>query len=119
MAEFSTALFEADGTLRSKFSREGVATWGSEVNEGELLYLQSIRVDQEYRGRGIGTKVLETIWQIPEVAVSLFPRFISLKVTLLASRNQGAPSSSPGLFASLTAPASAPRPNGRPISTES
>ncbi|ORY79299.1 hypothetical protein BCR35DRAFT_352734 [Leucosporidium creatinivorum] len=63
--EFAFTLFTESGDLRERFSREGTGVWGSEVDEGVLTYLESINVDEAYRGQGIATRALQKVSDLP------------------------------------------------------
>lgn len=77
--EFGFDLFDENGFFKERFSREGTGVWGSEVDGGFFLtYLQHIEIEEEYRGRGIATKVLEKIWDLPQVSEPLSSQFMPL-----------------------------------------
>ncbi|GAA5946187.1 hypothetical protein JCM3765_000147 [Sporobolomyces pararoseus] len=62
----ASKLFTKKGVFKSKFLVEGTGVWGPEVDVSPLCYLESIKIDKEFRGKGIGTWALEQIWKIHE-----------------------------------------------------
>ncbi|THH28406.1 hypothetical protein EUX98_g5788 [Antrodiella citrinella] len=61
--EFSVRLFDNNGFLKREFMdsdhHKGTGCFGREVNKGALFYLDTVSVEQEYRGQGLGTWMLE------------------------------------------------------------
>lgn len=62
----ASQVFNTKGVFKSKFLSEGTGVWGPEVDVSPLCYLESIKIDKEFRGKGIGTWALEQIWKIDE-----------------------------------------------------
>ncbi len=56
----ATELFDTRGRLKSEFrAGEGSGIWGSEMNTGSMLLLQTIQVEKEWRGKGVGRDIME------------------------------------------------------------
>ncbi|PPQ84753.1 hypothetical protein CVT26_014688, partial [Gymnopilus dilepis] len=62
--EFST-LFDKGAVIRPELvdggRRSGSGCWGKELNEGEMLYINDVRVKEEFRQCGVGSCVLEKL----------------------------------------------------------
>lgn len=61
----SEQLFDRWARLRSEWIRspekKGTGVWGHELDRGSILFIDEMRVDQEYRARGIGSWLLQQI----------------------------------------------------------
>ncbi|GAA5893276.1 hypothetical protein JCM5296_001657 [Sporobolomyces johnsonii] len=68
--EFGFTLFDGDGFLKPRFRMEGTGSWGPEVDDYDLVYLQKIKIDKEHRGQGIGSWALQAIWHSKEELLS-------------------------------------------------
>lgn len=59
-AEFASDLFDSRGRLKSELrAGEGSGIWGSEMNTGGILLLETIEVEKDWRGKGIGRDIME------------------------------------------------------------
>ncbi|GAA5847246.1 hypothetical protein JCM5353_003388 [Sporobolomyces roseus] len=65
-AFIATQLYDGDGEFKDKFLTEGTGVWGDEFDVSPICYLESIVIQKEYRGRGIGTWALEHLWKVEE-----------------------------------------------------
>lgn len=64
MLEFATTLFTRRAKLQSKWivsEDRGTGVWGHELDHGSILYINNIFVGADYRGRGVGTWLLQQI----------------------------------------------------------
>ncbi|BGP12637.1 hypothetical protein JCM10213v2_000554 [Rhodosporidiobolus nylandii] len=60
LSDFAATVFETDGKVKRRFSREGTGVWGREVGDSFMLcYLEELRIGREYRNQGIGTWALQ------------------------------------------------------------
>ncbi|CZR62538.1 uncharacterized protein PAC_12435 [Phialocephala subalpina] len=58
--ELATELFDSRARLKSELrAGEGSGIWGSEMNTGGILFLQTLAVAPEWRGKGIGRDIME------------------------------------------------------------
>jgi GNAT superfamily N-acetyltransferase len=69
---FATSIFTAQGNIRPELLKnavqKGSGVWGSELNEGSLFLIETIRVTKEHRRKGLGHWLLAQTLKIPEVA---------------------------------------------------
>lgn len=58
-------LFDRYGRLRSEFKdhpiRKGSGVWSKELDTGDILLIEEIKIDKAYRRRGLGKKVMEAM----------------------------------------------------------
>lgn len=68
LIQFGLALFDRDGRLKAEIQSKGTGVWGEELSgEGTdrgLFYIEEMKVRDEYRGCGIGTWMLEHVWDL-------------------------------------------------------
>lgn len=70
-SELAYDLFDRWGCVKNEFLnhpiKRGTGVWGNELNEGQILFFESINVDKNLRRRGIGTKFaqdfLAKVWK--------------------------------------------------------
>ncbi|KAI0076447.1 hypothetical protein K474DRAFT_1662972 [Panus rudis PR-1116 ss-1] len=70
---FSQTFFDKNGVLRPEFTEnefhKGSGVWGRELDEGQLVFIESIDVDERYQRLGIGTamirRFIESSWIRP------------------------------------------------------
>ncbi|KIM47235.1 hypothetical protein M413DRAFT_440719 [Hebeloma cylindrosporum] len=62
---FSMALFDKYSNIRPWLvdggSKSGSGCWGTELSEGDMLYIVDLTVKDEYRSRGVGSYLLQKI----------------------------------------------------------
>ncbi|KAF8066500.1 ankyrin repeat family protein [Lyophyllum atratum] len=63
--QFSVALFDKFGRVRpwllEQGNRRGSGCWGSELNDGQLVYVLDMNVNEKYRNKGLGSWMLEKL----------------------------------------------------------
>jgi ribosomal protein S18 acetylase RimI-like enzyme len=88
--EFSMVLFNKRGYFRKELyedpKKKGTGVFGPELGRGQLLYVQYIRVQAEYRRQGIGRKLVEGLQALAEQKVSIL---IHLKLSLTYFKSPG------------------------------
>ncbi|OIW24576.1 hypothetical protein CONLIGDRAFT_584115 [Coniochaeta ligniaria NRRL 30616] len=61
-ANLSFTLFDRYGRLEAEYYehdfRKGSGVWGKELDHGDILFIESIRVDRDWRRQGIATKMV-------------------------------------------------------------
>ncbi|KAL0961301.1 hypothetical protein HGRIS_006260 [Hohenbuehelia grisea] len=66
LLKFGDTLFDNRGNLRTWVkedeSRRGTGCWGSELNHGRMVYIQSISVREDMTGEGIGSWILQKLF---------------------------------------------------------
>lgn len=64
-AQLAFSLFDRYGRLKPEYYehdfRKGNGVWGKELDQGDILFFESIRVDREWRRRGIATAMVRAI----------------------------------------------------------
>jgi len=64
-ASFAFDLFDRYGRLRNELKthpvRKGSGKWNEELDNGDLLLLEKVEVDAEYRKRGLGKMMVEAL----------------------------------------------------------
>ncbi|GAA5891188.1 hypothetical protein JCM6882_006450 [Rhodosporidiobolus microsporus] len=61
-SDFAATVFTNRGEIKKRFSREGTGVCGREVTEGmTIAYLEMIRVEPEYRNKGVGGWALKAL----------------------------------------------------------
>lgn len=62
-------LFDRYGRLRSEFRdhpiRKGSGVWSKELDTGDILLIEEVKVDKAYRRRGLGKKVVGAMLEMP------------------------------------------------------
>ena len=75
-AQMALDLFDRYGRLRPEFLqhpfKKGSGVWGDELSSGDLLLLDKITVDEDYRRQGIATGLAETIIQVCRARSDVF-----------------------------------------------
>ena len=65
MADLAFDLFDRYGRLDREYYghefRKGTGVWGKELDHGDILLFEKLRVNQECRRRGLGTKIVNAI----------------------------------------------------------
>lgn len=60
-------LFDRYGYLKRELIehcvKKGSGVWGDEVSSGDILLVESVRVDKEWRRKGIGSKLVMALWR--------------------------------------------------------
>lgn len=60
-AAFASRLFDGRGRLHRQFGTAGTGCWGKEVNGDSLTYLEEIKIDPAWQGKGVGTWALRKL----------------------------------------------------------
>lgn len=62
LSDFAATLFDGRGQIKNHVAREGKGVWGRELNAATTVaYLQELRVEKEFRSKGIGRWALSEI----------------------------------------------------------
>ncbi|KAM5534767.1 hypothetical protein V8D89_011631 [Ganoderma adspersum] len=65
LSDFATTLFDEIGHFRPEFIeheyQKGSGVWGRELDDGLLLYVLSVNVQQSYRRKGVGSLLLQKL----------------------------------------------------------
>ncbi|KAJ3521896.1 hypothetical protein NM688_g8953 [Phlebia brevispora] len=65
LGTFSSRIFDVDGNLRGKFIdheyHRGTGCWGRELDCGMLVYIDYMRVEKEYRRKGLASLALQAL----------------------------------------------------------
>ncbi|KAK0190556.1 ankyrin repeat family protein [Armillaria mellea] len=71
MNTFGTTLFDKFGRIKphiiTKGYRSGTGCWGEELSEGQLIYITHIDVIEKYQRQGIGSLLLNTLFESEHV----------------------------------------------------
>ncbi|KAK0637057.1 hypothetical protein B0T17DRAFT_520562 [Bombardia bombarda] len=73
-------LFDRYGRLRREYYeheiRNGTGVWGAELDQGDILLIEEIHVDKDWRRRGLGAKVVKAV--LDEARTESFAGFVAL-----------------------------------------
>ncbi|KAG6908196.1 hypothetical protein DXG01_005785 [Tephrocybe rancida] len=65
LRQFTTTLYDKSGSvlpfLLEPGYRRGTGCWGSELNNGKIIYILELKVKQKFRGQGLGSRMLRKL----------------------------------------------------------
>ncbi|ETS84836.1 hypothetical protein PFICI_02861 [Pestalotiopsis fici W106-1] len=82
LSKLAFELFDRYGRLRSDYCdhdvRKGTGVWGKELNYGDLLLFEEIKIDRQWRRQGIARQIVKAILETTRTKVASHVGFFAL-----------------------------------------